>query len=146
MSAPSELAGELPPTLHRFFPLSSNTDETDADICRDITLLSTLLRNYRPGKSTVLQAKQAGGSAGSETDLWSHVSYALASGSSTDIHGSKVVVGRIEPGSIAATVIARNTSRPAGHSPREAPIEVDEVVLLRDRVVKQMLKSPTTLL
>ncbi len=61
---------------------------------------SALLKNY----VKVLDAKQAGRS-GSDSDLWSHIWY------STPRDGNEVVavvavVGQVEPGSIAATVVA----------------------------------------
>lgn len=105
------------------FPLEPNAGETEADICRDITLLSALLEDYRYGKSTLSDAKQTGGSS---SDIWSHVSYVLALGSSSETHGSNVVavVGLVEPGSIIATVVAPNISRECA---RPKPVEVDQV-------------------
>ncbi|KAI0764735.1 hypothetical protein C8Q74DRAFT_1219693 [Fomes fomentarius] len=46
----------LPPTFRDFFPLH-DAAETDADIRRDIALLSALLKDHRPGKSTVKQGR-----------------------------------------------------------------------------------------
>ncbi len=140
-----------PPDSHTpagFFPLdkaeTAETDETDADICRDINLLSTLLKGYRSGKSTVLDPKQAGLSG---SELWSHLSYVLVPGTSNDLYGNKVVavVGRIEPGSIAATVVARNTSYSDTKHDNLNPIEVDDVAMHQANVVDDMLNNPTTL-
>ncbi|KAI0750398.1 hypothetical protein C8Q74DRAFT_1222571 [Fomes fomentarius] len=132
-----------PPTLDEFFSLdTAETAETDADICRDITLLSALLKDHRSGKSTVLDAKQAGHS---DSELWSHISYVLVPGTSQDLYGNKVrliaVVGRIEPGFIAATVVAPNSSSSA--IKRENPIQV--VAMRQFKVVVDMLNNPTTL-
>ncbi len=102
---------------------------TDAHVRRDIAFLSTLSKDYRRGRSTVLDAKQA---SGSRSDLWSHVSYILVPGGSLDEYGNNAVavVDRIEPGSLSATVVARNTSPEHSGEKRENPIEIDEVALL----------------
>ena len=71
--------------------------------------------------------------------LLSSLHLLLAPGSPADTHGSEVVavVGQIEPGSIAATVAAWNTSSASYN--REEPIKVNGVVLLEDGVVADML-------
>ncbi|RDX42918.1 hypothetical protein OH76DRAFT_1255448 [Lentinus brumalis] len=139
--SPADASDELPPSINDLFPLEANTVETDTDICRDITLLSALLEGYRSGYSTVLDSKRAGNSS---ADLWSHVSYALVPGSVDDPYGNKVVavVGRIEPGSIAATVISRNTST---YNARPRPVEVDAVGLLDYSAVTAMLNNVAAL-
>ncbi|TFK87399.1 hypothetical protein K466DRAFT_599505 [Polyporus arcularius HHB13444] len=118
-------------------PLESNAGETETDIYRDITLLSVLLEDYRHGKSTLLDAKQTGGSS---SELWSHVSYVLAPGNNSDTHGSNVVavVGRIEPGTIVATVVAPNTS---SEKARPKPVEVDQVDFLGIDEVADMFNN-----
>ncbi len=129
----------LPPTFRDFFPLH-DAAETDADICRDIALLSALLNDYH-GKSTVKQGRSS-----SYSDLWSHLAYTLVPGSSDDPTGNKVVavVGRIEPGSIIATV-ARNTSPKFTPMRRQNPVEVDRVAVHPHDNVKEMLQNPLTL-
>ena len=149
--AESEDPGELQATLDSFFPLQLDTDEPDADICRDITLLSALSEDCRPGKSTVLEAKQtqAGGSD-STSELWSHISFALTPGSSNDTHGNEVVavVGRVEPESIVATVVSPSTCQ--GSNNGQVSIEVDGVALLEQKAVghmfQEMVDNPATLL
>ncbi len=132
------------PTLDGFFPLQSNTAETDADIRRDITLLSALLKDHRPGQSTVKQGRSSW-----DSDLWSYIAYTLVPGSSSDANGDNVVavVGRMEPGSIIATVVARNTSPIFTNDRRNNPSEIDAVVVHpRDvRVVRDKLENPLTL-
>ena len=149
--AESEDPGELQATLDSFFPLQLDTDEPDADICRDITLLSALSEDCRPGRSTVLEAKQtqAGGSD-STSDLWSHISFALTPGSSNGTHDNEVVavVGRVEPESIVATVVSPSTSQ--GSNNGQVSIEVDGVALLEQKAVghmfQEMVDNPATLL
>ncbi len=122
------------------FPLPPDTPETDAHVRRDIAFLSALLKDYRSGTSTVLDAKQA---SGSRSDLWSHVSYFLVSGGSLDEYDNNVVavVGRIEPGSLSATVVAQNTSPEHSGKKRKNRIQVDKVVSLKDGEIKSMLND-----
>ncbi len=129
----------LPPTFRDFFPLH-DAAETDADIRRDIALLSALLNDYR-GKSTVKQGRSS-----SHSDLWSHLAYTLAPGSSDDPTGNEVVavVGRLEPGSIIATV-ARNTSPKSTPVRRQNPVEVDRVAVHPKENVMEMLVNPLAL-
>ncbi|TFK82797.1 hypothetical protein K466DRAFT_603381 [Polyporus arcularius HHB13444] len=123
------------------FPLPPNTvdTETDADVRRDIAFLSALLKDYHSGKSTVLDAKRPGSS---RSDLWSYLSYILVPGGFRDEYGDNVVpvVGKIEPGSLAVTVVAQSTS-PTTHSGNKPAnsLEVDEVALLEDGEVTGML-------
>ncbi|KAI0793632.1 hypothetical protein C8Q74DRAFT_1215184 [Fomes fomentarius] len=145
ISSPPKSQSPDSPTLDEFFPLNNaETAETDADICRDITLLSALLKGYRSGKSTVLDAKQAGPS---DSKLWSHISYVLGPGTPQDLYGDKVVavVGWIEPGFIAATVISRDTSYDDAKDENLNPIEVNDVAMHQANVVDDMLNNPTTL-
>ncbi len=130
---------DLPPTLRDFFPLHDAV-ETDTDIRRDVALLSALLKDYRPGKSTGKQGRSS-----SHSDLWSHLAYTLVPGSSDDPTGNEVVavVGRIEPGSILATV-ARNTSPKFTPVRRENPVEVDRVAVHPHDNVRKMLQNPLT--
>ncbi|KAI0793597.1 hypothetical protein C8Q74DRAFT_1445230 [Fomes fomentarius] len=142
MNPPPKSQSLDPPTMDEFFPLNkAETAETDADICRDITLLSALLNGYRSGKSTVLDAKH------SDSKLWSHISYVLVPDTSQDLYGDNVVavVRRIEPEFIAATVIAGNTSYSDTKHENLNPIEVDDVAMHQANVVDDMLNNPTTL-
>ncbi len=129
------------PTLDEFFSLKNATAETDADIYRDITLLSALLKGYRSGNSTVLDSKR------SDSKFWSHISYILVPDTSQDLYGDNVVavVPRIEPGFITATVIAGNTSYSDTKHEKLNPIEVDDVAMHPVSVVEDMLNNPTTL-
>ncbi|RDX43901.1 hypothetical protein OH76DRAFT_1173580 [Lentinus brumalis] len=139
--SPPPQSSDEPPSMCGLFPLPPNTvdTETDADVRRDIAFLSALLKDYHSGKSTVLDAKRPGSS---RSDLWSHVSYILVPGGSRDEYGDDLVavVGRIEPGSLAVTVVAQSTS-PTTHSGNKPAnsLEVDEVALLEDGEVTGML-------
>ncbi|KAI0793623.1 hypothetical protein C8Q74DRAFT_1365223 [Fomes fomentarius] len=75
------------------------------------------------------------------------MSYVLGTGTPQDLYGNKVVavVGRIEPGSIAATVVARNTSYGDTKDENLNPVEVDDVAMHEVSVVEDMLGNPTTL-
>ncbi len=140
-----EIPDPDPSTFNKFFPVEGVENETegaetetDADIRRDISLLSTLLKGHRPGKSTVKESRSS-----LHSDLWSHIAYALVPGSSADETGNKVVavVGRMEPGFIAATVVARNPSPLFTNDRRSNPIEIDGVAVRRRDVVREMLEK-----
>ncbi len=143
MNPPPKSQSPDSPTLDEFFPLNNAIAETDADICRDITVLSALLKGYRSGKSTVLDAK----ASRSDSKLWSYISYILVPDTSQDLYGDNVVavVHRIEPEFIAATVIAGNTSYSDTKHDNLNPIEVNDVATHQVSVVEDMLDNPTTL-
>ena len=73
-----------------------------------------------------------------------YITYALVPGSPTDRYGNNVVavVGQIEPGSIATTVVARNMSNARSNDRCENPIVVDAVPLHEDDVVQSLSNEP----
>ena len=109
--------------------MTDDTDQTNADIGRDIVLLTAILNNVRHGKSTVSDTRR-----NSDLDLWSCLSFVLTTGSSEDPHGNKVVAvtGRIEPDSVAITAVSRNTSVQCSINAPKTPVEVDAVTLDSD--------------
>ncbi|RPD58612.1 hypothetical protein L227DRAFT_654679 [Lentinus tigrinus ALCF2SS1-6] len=107
-----------------------DTSEPAADIGRDITLLTVLLKDVRHGKSTVQEAKKTGLP---RSDLWSDIAYAFTTGSATDQSGNKViaVTDRTEPDHVAVTVVSQlNTSVVHSKNDRSSPIKVDEIFLV----------------
>ena len=110
--------------------MTDDTDQTNADIGRDIVLLTALLKDVQHRKSTI----ESDTRRNSDLDLWSCLSFVLTTGSSEDPHGNEVVVvtGRIDPDSVAATVVSRNTSVQRHINAPKTPVQVDAVTLDSD--------------